>query len=186
MKYLLLILAIFPMTSKASFIFNYGLNYSAENDSSDTEYDKSRMFHKVLIGGSINGKKTLFFGWNINSWSSAISYNGGNEDDYSMQEMGPKIIWFLNENYNVYLSAEWNPYAVGTRNKAGIESDIQGSSTDFALGYRFKISRLFGLGAGIHYHNLALKEQEINNTTSSLSDKVTNIMPMLELSLITK
>ncbi len=186
MRYLLLLLLIFPATSRASFIFNYGLNYSSENDVSDTEYNKSRMFHKVLLGGSINGKKTLFLGWNINSWSSSISYNGGDEDSYSMQEMGPRLVWFLNENFNAYISAEWNPYAVGTRKKAGVESDIRGSSTDFAIGYRFKISRLMGLGAGIHYHGLALKEQEISNTTSTLSDKVTNIMPMLELSLITR
>jgi hypothetical protein len=185
-KFLLILFLLLPLSSKASFIFEYGLNYSSEKDGSSAEYTKSRTFHKVLLGGAINSKKSLYLGWNINSWSSSISMGGGDEDTYAMQEMGPRLVWFLNENYNWYLSAEWNPYAKGTRNKSSQERDVVGSSTSYAIGYRFKLSRLWGLGAGLHYHSLSLSEEKIGTTSSTISDKISNIMPMLEISLITK
>jgi hypothetical protein len=186
MKLLFALMLMLPSISFGSFIFNYNLNYSSESESSDAEYSTSKTFHKILLGGAINRNKTLYLGWNINYWNSNISYNGGDDDNYSLQEMGPRLVWFLNENYNWYLGVEWNPYAVGTRKKVGVESDISGSSTVLSLGYRFKLSNTMGVGAGLHYHTLSLKEEKINDAASTSSDSISNIMPMLEFSFITK
>lgn len=188
MKTILLILAVLLVSpvASANFIFQYGLNYSSQEIAGDSESTNSRTFHKILLGASINRNRTLFFGYNINSWSSAVSSGGGDEDTYSVLEMGPRLIWFMNEELNWYFSLEWNPYAKGSRDVAGESQDIDGSSTDFALGYRFKVSRLVGLGAGIHYHSYSVDESKVNNTSADVSDKVTNIMPMLELTIITR
>ncbi|HXH32402.1 MAG TPA: hypothetical protein VNJ01_16495 [Bacteriovoracaceae bacterium] len=185
-KFFILLLCL-PLNSYASFLFNYGLNYTSEKDSSSTgEYDTSRTFHNLFLGASVNGKKTLFFGWNINSWASSLQQGSAPENSYSMTEMGPKIHWFISDNYNVYLSAEWNPYAKGTRDKVGTSRDISGSSIGVGAGYRFKLSRLVGLGAGLHYHSLSIKEEKVGSTEQDVSDGVTNIMPMLELSILTR
>jgi hypothetical protein len=188
MRIFLFILAFIPLESHAVLLLKYGLNYSTQTDGSTSAgYDSNRTFHKAFAGASVNGKKTLFFGWNINSWSSSFAPESGNEDSYSLLEMGPRVIWFTNENYNLYLSAGWNPYAKGTREKGGTSRDIQsGSSLDFAVGYRFRLGRNFGFGAGIHYHSLSITEEKVSTTTSEVSDTFSNIMPMLELTFFTR
>ncbi|HXH76075.1 MAG TPA: hypothetical protein VNJ08_13980 [Bacteriovoracaceae bacterium] len=186
MRIIFLLLILFPLTSQASFLFNYGLNYDSETEASDNEYTKTRTFHKVFLGASVNNRKTVFFGWNINSWTSTVTMGGGEEDNYSLMEMGPKIIWFIGESQNWYLSGEWNPYVTGTRTKLGTEGDIRGSGLGVGAGYRFRLSRLWGMGAGLHYHSMSMTDETIDNAKEDISDKVTNIMPMLEISILTK
>lgn len=187
MRLLLFILLCLPLSSHASILIQYGLNYSSQKDASDNgDFEESRTFHKVLIGASVNQRKTFFFGWNINSWSSSLSQGTATEDTYAMLEMGPRLLWFFNENYNWYATAEWNPYAKGDREKNSNDSEISGSSMGVGLGYRFRISRFIGVGAGIHYHTLSIKEEKIGSTENNVSDKVTNLMPMVELSILTK
>lgn len=187
MRFILALLILLPLPSQAAFLFQYGLNYSSQKDSSTGgDFEESRTFHKAFLAGSVNRNKTLFFGWNINSWNSSIGQGDAPEDTYSLLEMGPRLQWFWSDNYNLYFTAEWNPYAKGEREKLGASRDISGSSLGFGIGYRFRLSRLWGFGAGIHYHNLNLKEEKINSTENNISDKVNNLMPMLEVTLITK
>lgn len=187
MKYIVIFLTLFAIEAHASFILHYGLNYSSEKDtSSGAEFTDTRTFHKVFLGASVNGPKTLFFGWNINSWSSSLSQGAATEDTYKVLEMGPKLHWFFNENQNWYVSAEWNPYAKGKREKAGTERDITGSSVGAGIGYRFRISRFIGVGASLQYHSLSLSKETLNSTESSISGKVTNLMPMIEFSILTR
>lgn len=187
MRLLLILLLCLPFSAQASFLLQYGLNYSSQQDSSDDgDSEESRIFHKAYIAASVNGRKTLFFGWNINKWNSAIKQGDGDEDSYSILEMGPRLQWFVNDNYNLYFTAEWNPYGKGDREKLGQSREISGSSIGVGVGYRFRLSRYVGFGAGIHYHNLSIKEEKINSTENDVSDKVTNLMPMLELTILTR
>jgi hypothetical protein len=187
MKKLIILLGLLSFQAQASFIFHYGLNYDSQKDSSsDGDFSQSRTFNKIFLGASVNGERTLFFGWNINSWGSTLEQGSANEDTYDILEMGPRLQWFLNDNYNWYVSAEWNPYAKGTREKAGTERDITGSGLGFGFGYRFRISRLIGFGASLQYHSLSMSKETQSSTESSVSDSVTNFMPMLEFSLLTR
>jgi hypothetical protein len=187
MRFLLLALLLLPLTAKASLLIQYGLNYSNQKDSSSGtgKYENSRTFHKGFLGASVNDRKTFFFGWNVNQWSSANQQGTSSEYTYSMLEMGPRVQWFMNENYNLYLSAEWNPYAKGDRN-TGASKTITGSSMGVGLGYRFRLSRMVGFGAAIHYHSLNIKEEKSGSTETTVSDTVTNLMPMLELTILTR
>lgn len=185
--FLVALLTCLPLSAHASFLLQYGLNYSSQKDSSTAgDFEESRTFHKAYLAGSVNGRKTLFLGWNINSWSSEGKQGSGTEDSYSMLEMGPRLQWFTNENYNLYFTAEWNPYAKGDRQKVGTTRDISGSSIGVGLGYRFRLSRMVGFGAAIHYHSLSISEEKINSNENDVSDKVTNLMPMLELTILTR
>jgi outer membrane protein assembly factor BamA len=100
--------------------------------------------------------------------------------------MGPRLQWFVNENHNLYFTAEWNPYATGERDKSGTSKDITGSSIGFGFGYRFKINRVLGLGASLNYHSLSITDEKIGTTEDTVSDTVTNMMPMLEFTILTR
>ncbi len=187
MRLFLMFLFFLPLSVKASFLAQYGLNYSSQKDGSDTgEFEQSRTFNKAFLGASVNGEKTLYFGWNINSWSSSLSQGTATEDTYDMLEMGPRLQWFVNSNYNLYFSAEWNPYAKGEREKSSSSSDISGSGIGFGVGYRFRISRVLGFGAAIHYQSLTLDEEKVGSTETEVTDNITNLMPMLEFTILTK
>lgn len=182
----LICVLLLPLAAEARLLINYDLNYSSENsDSNSVENEKSRIFHKVYIGGSLNDRKTFFFGWNINSWSSE-GKSGSTETEYSLLEMGPKLLWFLNENYNWYVCGEWNPYARGDRKVGTSSEDISGSSYGAGIGYRFRLSRFIGIGAGIHYQTTKIDEAKVGSTENDVSDSVTHVMPMLTLSAMFK
>lgn len=186
MRAILFLFLLFPLTSHARLIINYDLNYaSEESDSNSVKNEKSRIYHKIFIGGSLNDRKTFFFGWNINSWSSE-GKAGNAETEYSMLEMGPKLFWFLNENYNWYICGEWNPYAKGDRKLGATNEDISGSSFGGGIGYRFRISRFIGLGAGIHYQTTKIDEAKVGSNENDVSDSVNHVMPMLTLSAMFK
>jgi hypothetical protein len=185
MKMLLLFFFLLPLSAKASFLLQYGLNYSSQEDDSESgKSSQSRTYNKAFIAASVNGNKTVFFGWNINSWSSSLKQGTGQEDTYSMLEMGPRLQWFMNDDYNLYLTAEWNPYAKGEREKGGVEKDISGSGIGFGLGYRFRLSRLIGFGASLNYQSLSIAEEKTNTTETDVTDSVSNVMPMLELTIL--
>jgi hypothetical protein len=186
MRAFLLLILLLPVSAYARLIINYDLNYSSEKaDANNSKSDKTRTFHKVFIGGSLNDRKTFFFGWNINSWSSSGKTNG-TKSDYSLLEMGPKLLWFVNDNYNLYLTAEWNPYAKGTRNIGTTKEKVSGSSYGVGIGYRFRISRFMGLGAGIHYQTTNIAEAKVGSNEKNVSDSISHIMPMIELSAMFK
>lgn len=186
MRLILFLLIFAPLSAQARLIINYDLNYSSESaDSNSVKNEKTRLFHKIYIGGSLNDRKTFFFGWNINSWSSD-GKNGSSKDEYSFLEMGPKLLWFLNDNYNWYVSGEWNPYARGERTIGATKEDISGSSFGLGFGYRFRISRFIGLGAGIHYQTTKIDEAKVGSTERNVSDSVSHVMPMLQLSAMFK
>lgn len=182
----LFLFCLVPFNTHASFLMQYGLNYSSQkDDSEDGDFTESRIFHKAFLGATANQRKTLFLGWNINSWTSEND-KSDEKDTYSMLEMGPRVQWFVNDNYNLYFSAEWNPYARGERKKSSTNRDIQGTSYGVGIGYRFRLSRLLGFGASLHYHTLSINEEKIDSNEDDISDKMTNIMPMLEFTILTR
>jgi hypothetical protein len=186
MKKIILFLCLLPTTVNASLMLQYGLNFSKSSDeTSGDDHEVGKSFHKIFLGASIDGGQKLIFGWNINSWSSTVTKDEA-QDEYSVLEMGPKFLWFMNENKNFYTSIEWNPYATGTRTKSNDEKDITGTSVGFSFGYRFRLSKNFGLGASLNYHALSLKKETLDSTESTISDKITNLMPMLEISIMTR
>ncbi|MFL5785755.1 MAG: outer membrane beta-barrel protein [Bacteriovoracaceae bacterium] len=186
MRAFLILLCLLPFAAHARLIINYDLNYSSQSsDSNNVKSDQSRVFHKVFIGGSLNDRKTFFFGWNINKWSSE-GKNGTQKQDFSMLEMGPKLLWYLNENYNWFVNAEWNPYAKGDRKIGTVSEKTSGSSYGGGIGYRFRLSRFVGLGAMIQYQATNISEAKVGNNEKNVSDSISHVMPMLELSAMFK
>lgn len=187
MRAFLILFLFVPALAHARLIINYDLNYSSQStDTNNVKGNNSRTYNKVFIGGSLNDRKTFFFGWNINSWS-AEQKSGQAKETYSALEMGPKLLWFLNDNYNLYLNVEWNPYVKGTRKPgSGSSEKISGSSYGLGIGYRFRLSKLVGLGASVQYQTTNIDEAKVGSNSNNVSDTVSHLMPMLSLSLMFK
>lgn len=186
MRALLFVLLLTPGLAHARLMINYDLNYSNQTaDTNSVKSSNSRTYHKVLVAGSLNDRKTFFFGWNINSWSSETK-SGASKETYGLLEMGPKFLWFLNDNYNLYVNAEWNPYVRGDRKPGATTEEVSGSSYGIGLGYRFRLSKMIGLGASVQYQSTTIDESKIGSNENTISDTVSHLMPMLSLSLMFK
>jgi hypothetical protein len=185
---LLVISSVILSPAFASFQFSYGLNYESDKDSSVAENSEyARTYHKVFLGASVNGAKTLFLGQNINSWSRELKQGTSTvAAEYSLLELGPKLLWYMTQERSSYLSLEWNPYVVGDRKILSTESEIRGNSLGVSFGYRFKLSKHFGIGASLNYTKVNIKKETITQTESDKSDGISMIVPMLEIAYLTK
>jgi hypothetical protein len=172
----------------ATFQFSYGLNYESDKDTAAAESSEyARTYHKIFLGASINGAKTLFLGQNINSWSRELKQGTNTTTaEYSLLELGPKLLWYLSEQRASYISLEWNPYVVGDRKIAGIQSEVRGDSLGIGFGYRFKLSKNFGIGGSLNYTKVNIKKETVSQTESDKADGLTMIVPMLEFAYLTK
>lgn len=174
--------------ARGSFQFSYGLNYENDKDSSIAENSEyARTYHKIFVGASINGNRTLFLGQNINSWSRELKQGTNTTTaEYSLLELGPKLLWYLSDQYSSYISIEWNPYVQGDRKINGTEGEIRGDSIGVSFGYRFKLTKNFGVGASLNYSKVSIKKETISQNESDKSDGLTMIVPMLEFAYLTK
>ena len=179
----LLLFMSYPTSSEAAFLISSNINYQSDKDeSAEQKSETSLNYIKLQLAASINKRDTLFLGWNINSWSKSIKYGTTNEDEYSILEMGPKFTWFTSDEYRFYFAFEYNPYAKGTRKIAGTERDTDGSSMGFGVGYRLKITKAFSMGASLYQMTTTVDTDTVTTTTTQRGDKVTFMLPMLELS----
>lgn len=172
----------------ATFQFSYGLNYESDKDSSISENSEyARTYHKIFIGASINGNKTVFLGQNINSWNRELKQGTNTTTaEYSLLELGPKLLWYFSEQRASYISVEWNPYVQGDRKIAGVEGEVRGDSIGFSFGYRFKLSKNFGIGGSLNYTKVNIKKETISQLENDRSDGISMMVPMLEFAYLTK
>ncbi len=182
------IFSVLLAPAQASFQFSYGLNYESDKDTSVAENSEyARTYHKIFIGASMNGAKTLFLGQNINIWNRELKQGTSTvAAEYSLLELGPKLLWYLTQERSSYLSLEWNPYVVGDRKILNIESEIRGNSLGVSFGYRFKLSKHFGIGASLNYTKVNIKTETVSQIESDKSDGMSMIVPMLEIAYLTK
>lgn len=192
MKKILLTLLVYSgvvlSPAYASFQFSYGLNYESDKDTSTVENSEyMRTYHKIFLGAAVNGAKTLFLGQNINSWSRELKQGTSTvAAEYSLLELGPKLLWYLTQERSAYISLEWNPYAVGDRKIQNTEREIRGNSLGVSFGYRFKLSKQFGIGASLNYTKINIKKETITQTETDKGDSMTMMVPMLEIAYLTK
>ncbi|MBK26264.1 MAG: hypothetical protein CME70_19855 [Halobacteriovorax sp.] len=184
MKQLLLIfLSLSLAPCYGAWTIHFSNNFSTEGDDVDN-FDYGKMDNAVFIGASLTDGGKLYVGWTYmmlsrNYKSDAVT----NKDEISTTQMGPKFLWYLNDGKNIFLSANWLPFAKGERKRGGNSEDIDGSGLHFALGYQMKINRKFYVGASFNYHSLSVSEVvDSGNNLTEPSQSYTSMIPMIDLS----
>lgn len=182
---ILLVFLLLSLNAHAAFMFQHSFLYYSDSDDAQN-VESTRMNNYSFISASLDNMNKFYIGQSIHAWSKTGKESNGTEIDMSMLELGPRLLYFFNNERNVHVSFSYNMYAKGTRKVAGVSQDIEGTSMMGSLGYQLKITKTFYMGASINYYSLTLSEKTVDNTTSKVSDKYTAILPMLEFSLRTK
>jgi len=171
--------------SKAGFYFQHSFNYQTDADSDSGENAKySAMRNLFVIGAKFGsagrwviGQSIILSGKSIGAKTLTAS------EKNSLNELGPRVIFYLNDLRNFYISGVYNFYAKGSRTRNGIKEDIDGSSYVGSLGVQMKASKKFYFGVSMNYHVVSIEESSVDSTQSTVSHSYTSIYPAIEFSL---
>ena len=175
-----LFLFSFSLSAESDFWFQQGYQF---HQSSDVD-NESLIFNDTFIGISIS--HYFVFGQNIiystrTNTKESTDYNKG---DYSILELGPRLMLFFNEERNLSLSINYNPYCKGIRKKVGsANQDVDGSSININLGLQLSFTEKIYLGASLNYHKIMLTTGKVSGTETSISDNYSYLFPAIEFSL---
>ena len=176
---LTIILFSSPLSAESEFWFQQGYQF---NQSSDVD-NQSLIFTDTFIGISIG--HYFVFGQNIiystrTNTKESTDYNKG---DYSILELGPRFMLFFNEERNLSLSINYNPYCKGVRKKTGsVKQDVDGSSININLGLQLSFTEKIYLGASLNYHKIMLTTGKVSGTETSIGDDYSYFFPAIEFS----
>lgn len=167
----------------AGFYSQYSLSYKSSTESIDSAEEEQTGLHNIVLLGASFGKHGRWvIGQSIHHWSLTGKSATG-ERSTSVLELGPRLMVFLNRELNFYFSAAYHLYAKGSRDVDSESQDISGSALLLSLGYQLKLSRSTYLGLSLQYHSMSISEITINDQKTDSSDKVSNLLPAIDLSL---
>lgn len=142
----------------------------------------SNMSNHLFIGASLDLKQKLLIGNNVSQVS--VGLKSSNNDTYSVLEVGPKVLYYFDEDYLFYTAVAWNPYVKGDRKVAGAASEtISGWGYLATFGASMKVNRNFAMGFSINYHSISITESVVSTTASTVSESYNTIMPMINFTL---
>ena len=156
--------------------------YSTEDDSEQFTY--SMMRNLSVVGSTFGKNDQLVIGWSFLKWSKEHQGSASTTSvDLSLLEMGPRFIWYMDQDKNISLSAIWNPFVSGDRTtSAGVAEDITGNSYLVSLIYQFKVSKHFFIGASLNYHATSIAESKVGTTATDETDSYTDLYPAFDFS----
>lgn len=177
-------LLLFSNQSFGGFFFQHSFNYEVEEEDAEAlEYNTMRNY--ALLGATFGKKGNWIIGQSIYSWSRATKNSAmAGESSIKMLELGPRVLYFINDGKNFYISGTYNFYANGTRKiNGGASSDIEGTSYILSMGLQLKASKRFYIGFSYSYHALNITETSSNSVASSVSQAYSYSFPAIEFSL---
>jgi len=181
MKSLILILTLtFSPLCSAKLMVELFNNFTSSSDDHSGTFEFSRMTNGAFLGAAISKKQQLYFGQNVIQYSR--SYNTGSTTEVSTLELGPRFTFFFSEMKTWHINLIWNPYAKGERSSSGSTDTIDGWSYEVAMGYQYKVTKKFYMGATIAYHSFAVTTvTDSSNTETETSFTYSSIYPMITL-----
>lgn len=181
MKKLLFIFLFFFSNAHAAFLINTMSSFSSSSDSY-TSTKLSDMSNHIFLGASIGAKQRAYIGQNISILTNQVQTSATNK--INTLELGPRVTYFFSDENVFYTTLGWNPYAKGKRTVSGTTEDVSGWAFLAGIGAELKIDRSFHIGASLNYHSLTItKSISASNVATTVSDKYSSILPMINLSL---
>ena len=169
-------------TAIAGFWLQPSVHYATDSDDV-TEFEYALSHYSFLLGATFGKKGNWVVGQSVVSWTrSETSESNSNDNDISLLELGPRIMYFFGSSQNFYLSGTYNFYAKGTRNIGGSEYNISGSSYIGSMGLHLKTSKKVYIGFSLNYHAVSITESSVETTIEEVTNSYSMIYPAIEVS----
>jgi hypothetical protein len=183
--YFALLLVVVTHSAHAGFYFQHSFNYQTDTDSDSSENSKyAAMRNSFVLGAKFGSDGKWVIGQSIIMSSKSIGATSlSSDEEISLLELGPRVIFFFNDSRNFYISGVYNFYAKGDRKRSGASEDVDGTSYLGSIGVQMKGTKKFYFGVSLNYHAVSISESSVNNTQSDVSHSYTSIYPAIEFSL---
>lgn len=141
------------------------------------------MNNYLFFGASLGD--FFFLGQSIHMYSLSVNSVDSQTSELSMQEIGPRFVWFLDDAREWNISFAYHPYAKGERVllSSSTTEKISGSSMVVSFAYQLKLTKSIHLGASINYFTLSVTEKTADEQAEEVSQSYSGIMPMFDLSI---
>ena len=168
-----------PLFAESDIWLQHGLQF---HQSTDVD-NQSVVFNNTFVGITI--AHYFVFGQNIiySTKVNAKESNDYNKGDYALLELGPRLMVFFNEDRNLSLSVNYNPYCKGDRKKTGSTQEVDGSSININLSLQLSFWENVYLGASFNYHLIMLTTGKVSGTETTISDEYSYLFPAFEFSI---
>lgn len=184
MRKMIVLLGLFLSSASFAIETNIWFQHGLQLHQSIEKDDQSVVFNNTFIGITIS--HYFVFGQNIiyttrTNTGEASDYNKG---DFNLLELGPRIMVFFNQNRNLSLSANYNPYCKGSRKKSSAgDQTVDGTSFNVNLSLQLGFWQNVFLGASLNYHSIMLTTEKVGGTESDITDNYSYIFPAFEFSV---
>lgn len=180
----ILVLSLCSWSVMAGLVFQLSGGYASSEDDAESGTYNALKF-QFFSGATFLRSQKLAIGWNVmqNNRELKVGESTTSAADLSILEMGPRLLFFLNETRSFVLSMNWNPFVDGDRTTTnGVGQDVDGSSMHFALSFQAKVSRKLFVGGGLNYHVVTITESVEGSTVTEVSQDYTDIYPSIDIS----
>jgi hypothetical protein len=184
MRKIIILLGLFLSNASFAMETNIWLQHGLQLHQSLESDDQSVVFNNTFVGITIS--HYFVFGQNLiyatrSNTTEASSYNKG---DFSLLELGPRVMVFFNQNRNLSLSLNYNPYCKGTRKiVGGSDQTVDGTSFNVNLSLQLSFWQNVYLGASLNFHQIMLSTGKVGGTESNISDNYSYLFPAFEFSV---
>lgn len=164
--------AVLPVFDLDVFYFSDTMVYNSQSST------YQRTFYDFMLGMPLNSKGRWVLGWNYDAYS--FKDNPGTATTLSVTDMGPKLVYALNNDKTMVLAFSYNLITKGTYNPGTTASQLRGTSMRAEFGYMPMIADGTFLGFKLNYYKASFTEEVTNQTTlSHVTDSRTGIYPSL-------
>ncbi|MBF0297100.1 MAG: hypothetical protein HQK51_00135 [Oligoflexia bacterium] len=182
--FLFFVFFIFTNKIHASIYYQHSLSiYNTQDNAENLNYNTMNNF--MFLGATLGSTNRFVLGWSIVLWNRTYKSPEGTDSKINTTELGPRVMYFLNQERNFGISAAYHVYAKGSRTLAttGIKENISGNSYFIALSYHLRLTSTIYGGAAFVYQTLNISEATVDETQSKVSHSYSTYYPMLEFSL---
>jgi hypothetical protein len=178
-NFILLLILFLHEPAKATYL-DLNLLYFSDQFTAATETKIGRTQYDLGLGFDITKSRQLVLALDTGS-SSLTDANGTSTINFTVTDLGLKLIYFLDKAKGFSFSLTYNLISTAKYNDGSTESEFRGSSIKTDFGYNFWLAESFALGIKFFYYSATFKESIANNTITNIAYKRTLIYPSLSL-----
>lgn len=179
----LLLTGLCYQASATRLLIQHAFNYHSHSDDVEN-FSYNRMNNYLFIGASINKSERFFLGQSVHIWNKTHQAGSdGEASTISLTELGPRVVFLIGPLFRWHVSVAYHIYTKGTRSIEGSSEKISGSAMMGSLGYQIRLSKVFYMGASLHYHSMSITESVEDSEQTDVTNSYTTIIPAIEFSL---
>lgn len=154
--------------------------FSSDTFTTSSDSTDARTYFSLDLIASLDNKQRFYAGFHVHQLS--INTETEEKSEYSTLDMGPMLMWVIDQKKNFSLTVGYNVTAQATLNNGDATSDLTGTSLMASVGIMPEVADDLYLGVRINYYNATYSRETIDGATEDVSYSRSIIFPTFVIS----